>query len=613
MNTTPGKNNRNHGIISCASPNLVVALAAVTILLSFIITDHAQAARKPQSSWQFTQNSMSTPRREHGITMLEDGRILVVGGLNPSPSPSSDTFTPSSNTWMPTGDLNTPRFWFGNVVPLRTGEVLIAGGTDATGYNDFNTSEVYSPTAGTWRNTQDTLNTARRNATLTVLPDGRVLIAGGRHGLPDGSSFLASSEIYDPLADTWTNTTGNMMNVAREGHLAVLLKNGKVLIAGGEGPWRVAGKTAELFDPTTQMWSLTGSMSDGWLAGSATLTLLADGRVLRTGGTDGQGNYYSTAEIYDQGSGTWTPVHSMTTARANHSATLLPNGRVLIAGGENLAGTLVTSEVYDPILDTWTLDVNLQDALGRAGHRAIMLPSGRVLIAGGWTGSTSNLLSSAEVYNNTSYGPPSSVKFAEPYGKKNQTWTDEISCVYADLNCFLTGDYHVGIDSSELTKGNGAVISTTVTAIAPGKIVMKQPNDGTDNNYGRTVILEHTLVNGTKTYSLYAHLRSFDSELPDVGACIDQGKRIGIVGDSGGGIERYWTIAANGQYNVHLHMEFKVYPVRGDPRTAIANPGSQGTFFGYTIPGDDAHYPDRWGYRDPDVFIGRLLALIGCP
>ena len=111
-----------------------------------------------------------------------------------------------------------------------------------------------------------------------------------------------------------------------------------------------------------------------------TATLLPSGKVLVAGGESGVG-VSNSAELYDPASGTWTATGSLGTARRNHTATLLPNGKVLVAGGNNGPGALRSAELYDPARGTWTATGSLGNA--RERHTAMLLPSGKVLVAAG--------------------------------------------------------------------------------------------------------------------------------------------------------------------------------------------------------------------------------------
>src|SRR6266550_2999128 len=164
------------------------------------------------------------------------------------------------------------------------------------------------------------LNIARESHTATLLPNGKVLVAGGR----TGAGVLSSAELYDPASGTWSAT--GSLNTARRFHTATLLPNGKVLVAGG-----AILPSEELYDPASGAWSPTGSLITGRCRHTA--TLLPNGKVLVAGGQGTGGVILSSAEVYDPASGTWSATGSLNTARWFHTATLLPNGKMLVAGG----------------------------------------------------------------------------------------------------------------------------------------------------------------------------------------------------------------------------------------------------------------------------------------
>jgi len=211
-----------------------------------------------------------------------------------------------------------------------------------------------------------------------------VLVAGGDNG-------VASAELYDPALRTWA-ATGNLAN-PRGQHTATLLPNGKVLVAGGVDASYIALNTAELYDPALGTWTATGSLVDA--RNFHTATLLPDGRVLVTGGN----NAIPSAELYDPALGTWTATSSLVNARFEHTATLLPNGEVLVAGGfDSGGGAIASAELYDPASGTWTAAPDL--AAKRGDHTATLLPNGKVLVAGGSkTSSTVSPVAKAELYD----------------------------------------------------------------------------------------------------------------------------------------------------------------------------------------------------------------------
>jgi Galactose oxidase, central domain/Kelch motif len=232
------------------------------------------------------------------------------------------------------------------------------------------------------------LNVARTSHTATLLPDGRVLVAGGRALSNTGANVLLdSTELYDPVSGQWS-VTGSLVK-PRVLHTATLLANGQVLVVGGNTspapPNFGRDNTAEVYDPASGTWVLTGSM--GTVRSGHTATLLQDGRVLVAGGFNTDDSV-KTAELYDPATGAWTPTGDLNVARYGHTATLLPDGSVLIAKGSNdgdLASTLSSAERYDPTSGTWNLIDDPTD-YSSVLHSATPLSDGRVLFTGGYPG-----------------------------------------------------------------------------------------------------------------------------------------------------------------------------------------------------------------------------------
>jgi hypothetical protein len=268
---------------------------------------------------------------------------------------------------------------------------------------------------------------ARAYQTATLLADGRVLIAGG-DGDPEA---LASAELYDPATGTFS-PTGRMLH-ARESHTATLLPDGRVLVAGGIGAGGYPSgvlSSAELYDPATGTFSATGSMAHVRFVFTA--TLLLDGRVLIAGG------YGSTAEVYDPAHGTFSPTGSMTIDRVNAAAARLPDGRVLIAGGEGacLGCTqfLATAELYDPARGTFSPTGSMGHA--RVAATATRLSTGRVLVAGGQA-STRVINASAELYD------PASGRFSATGSMAAGSYS-QWATLLSDARVLVTG----GLDAS---------------------------------------------------------------------------------------------------------------------------------------------------------------------
>ena len=246
-----------------------------------------------------------------------------------------------------------------------------------------------------------TLSTARAYHTETLLPNGKVLVTGGRGA---SSTFLDSADLYDP-ASGLVNPTAGLMSARRVSHTATLLQNGKVLIVGGFTSSTNGTTSADLFDPATRTFAPTGSLTRA--RGTHSATLLPNGEVLVAGGFSGSrntiGNYPATAEIYNPASGTFRDTGSLNAVRGVHRATAVygtafpaaaaeasaaaVEDRVLISGGYNAGGFPTSLEWYHVSSGTFaTLSVAMANI--RALHTAELLPNGKVLLAGGQTSSS---------------------------------------------------------------------------------------------------------------------------------------------------------------------------------------------------------------------------------
>src|SRR5712692_1157745 len=249
-----------------------LALTAITFCGVALWYENSQRANRRKTGqthrvgvWLPT-GSMAIKRIYHSATLLQDGSVLVAAGRSAASSlvDFSEIYAPASGTWSHTkGNPRVPRYTRNNsLVTLANGQALLAGGADAEQKVDYDSCELYDPTSGVWSET-GRLNTPRRGACLVALRgEQQVLIAAGAHGPPDASRFLSTAEIYDMTTQKWTFT--GSLRVARDGATSVLLHDGRVLIAGGEIPWKVFADTAELYDPTTRTWALTPTMPWGW-------------------------------------------------------------------------------------------------------------------------------------------------------------------------------------------------------------------------------------------------------------------------------------------------------------------------------------------------------------
>lgn len=260
---------------------------------------------------------------------------------------------------------------------LPDGKVFVAGGF--TGESSLASTEIFDPTTAAFT-TAANMSVARTGHTATLLSNGKVLIAGGYNG-----SYLASAELYDPSANTFTPVS--TMTAARSGHAATLLPNGKVLLAGGVGTGWTFLSTAEVYDPASNAFTSTGAMLSA--RESHTATLLNNGRVLIAGGHRGRRpaiTIYSSTEIYDPATGAFTTAGDMTRIRHKHEAVLLADGRVLIVGGSDERdgnGAYVSAEIYDPEKRTFRVTGNMNSQRYKLQGTAVLLSNGKVLVAGG--------------------------------------------------------------------------------------------------------------------------------------------------------------------------------------------------------------------------------------
>lgn len=350
--------------------------------------------------------SMGTPLRQSTATLLADGRVLVAGGYFTGYEGWARVYDPATGTWTPAGATGAPRDE-ATATRLPDGEVLVAGG-QTSGGGATNFVEVFNPSSNAFRSTQ-WMNVAHYGAVAEPLPSGDVLVAGG---FTSGTAKVtADAEIYHAASGTWTQTAP--LPQARGGAAAAVLPNGDILVAGGfsnaSGP---ALGTAVVYDVASGTWSTPpGTMQTA--RAYATATSLADGRVLFAGGAGtGLSGLFSapdatdtaTAEIFDPSTGRFTAAGSLPGGgRVDHVAALLPDGRVLVAGGMDSSDTVHADAcLYDPASNTWSATGSM--AAPRAYATATPLGNGSILIAGGeqaLPGGLNNFeanLSSAELY-----------------------------------------------------------------------------------------------------------------------------------------------------------------------------------------------------------------------
>ncbi len=389
-------------------------------------TSNATAAPLPSASpspapdlWtSHATGDMITARAEHTATLLPDGRVLVVGGLDSTDEQtqqslaSAELYDPSTGTWGSTGSMATPRARH-TATLLPDGKVLVVGGycgrptkgcpllgdpdhaIDPDGA--ISLAELYDPKTGTWSPT-GSMTTTRFSHTATLLADGRVLVAGAEHGMPD--AILASTEVYDPSTGRWT-ASGDMIT-ARTQQFAIMLRDGKVLVGGGIGPISSTAHdflvSAELYDPISGTWTATGNLLTPRGQGG-TVAVLNDGKVLVAGGGGVGDAMLASSELYDPDNGSWTTAASMSGRRGGSASVSLPDGDVFVVGGFDVGNESghgsETAELFDHDAATWKVVRTI--VRPRFAHTGTLLADGQVLVAGGYVGD--GVGSSAELYD----------------------------------------------------------------------------------------------------------------------------------------------------------------------------------------------------------------------
>ena len=388
---------------------LYAEIGGITSNMVFVSVSDCEQGQ-PQG-FAFT-GSMGTPRSGHTTTLLADGRVLVVGGGDDS----AELFDPATETFSPTGSPITRRSGHAAVL-LSDGKVLIAGGYSQEGGNltMLDSAELYDPSIGTFSQTGN-MTHFHVKPTATLLANGEILLAGGLDSWGVGGHAGAGAELFDPTTGVFT-TVGSMIS-ARADHMATLLRSGDVLVVGG---WNGNAPDAaddppfdplfaESFDAASGNFRAAGEMNSS-LSGH-TATLLPNGKVAVIGGFTWPQDPSATIKIYDPSSQTFSSSGNVVEPRTGHTATLLDNGRVLIAGGEDPYTTVISNG--NPVLHMLSSAGLYDPASGsltaipglltaRWMHTATLLKSGAVLMIGG-ADSSGAALATAEMYKNAA-GP----------------------------------------------------------------------------------------------------------------------------------------------------------------------------------------------------------------
>lgn len=391
---------------------------------------------------------MSVERAQQTSTLLPDGEVLAGGydgfvarvGGSPVSLASAELFDPATRTWRAAAPMHVARYGQ-TALLLGDGDVLVVGGREGPAA-EARTVEIYDPASNTW--------TAMAAApdlqfvdTATLLPTDDVLITG-LFGPEEYGAKVGAIELH-LATDTWTSVARPPAAAERE-RTAIGLPGGDVLVMGGVsfeqvGPpehpvedLQTAYSTAEVFDPATETWTPVTPMAAARIAPTA--TLLPSGQVLITGGLTeispaGADAALASTEAFDPATRAWTPRAPMAFDRGAHSASLLPDGRVLVAGGGPCGNggcfgfgaaapgccAADTAEIYDPAADAWTAT---EPVLTLAEHAASVLPDGSVLVSGGnYDFGSFYETDAAELYGSL---PPAAAVHAPPPQSRVRLW-----------------------------------------------------------------------------------------------------------------------------------------------------------------------------------------------
>ena len=257
---------------------------------------------------------------------------------------------------------------------LPNGKVLIAGGASGSGF--LGSAEIFDPQTSTFRQIAS-MTTPRAGHTATLLPNGTVLIIGGAER---SDRTLASAEVFDPATESFTTTAS--MGTPRTDHSATLLPDGRVLVAGGADVWPNSLASAELYDPKTRTFSPTGSMNEP--RRPAGVVLLKSGQVLICGGTGKNKAVLTSAELYEPARGVFTAVGNMASRRHKHAASVLADGSVLITGGSDerdWENVYRSAEIFDPARKQFRPVSEMNSTHFK--HNSVALPDGRIVVVGG--------------------------------------------------------------------------------------------------------------------------------------------------------------------------------------------------------------------------------------
>jgi hypothetical protein len=378
------------------SSKLIQTLALSGLFMTGLLGSTAVNAFAAASGSFALTGSLNTARYGHTATLLSSGKVLVTGGLGTNgiyaPLASAEIYNPSTRKWTFTGSMSVGRTAF-TATLLQNGDLLVVGGTGYTA-NCFATAEIYNPSTGSWTET-GSMAQPRCLHTAALLPSGEVLVAGGVDSLFNTPNTEDTAELYNPSTGTWQAT--GALNVSRASGAAALLENGQMLVVDGYNTVNNVFTylaSAELYNPSTGEWNLTASTREA-TSSATTPVLLTNGDVLIA----------DEAQFYNPGTASWTSTGPLPgiSGPPTVASLLSGTGNVLASGTKcNYRGCGGAASpicfLYAFSSNTWSKTGSMNDA--RLSHTSTLLPSGKVLVAGGYShvASEPTVLSSVELY-----------------------------------------------------------------------------------------------------------------------------------------------------------------------------------------------------------------------
>lgn len=365
-----------------------------TVVIRRMIFADAETYNPKANSWALAPPpgiATTDHRFGHSATLLPNNDRLFIGGRACNGGTCATQVASASlgfqllyseKNFAATAGVSTQKRAFHTSTLLPSGDILIAGGTN--GPSILKHAELFTPGSDVFTPVNGVMNYVRDLHTATLLPNGRVLIAGGFTTNSASTGSTNTAEIYYPDTKRFIETSP--MISSRSNHSAIMLPDGRVFAAGGFGTGDVITGASEIFISTESRWMAAASMPAGCERAIHATVQLKDGRIMLIGGINSSG-VLDTSAVYDPAANSWgancTTVPAIPTPLRSHTATLLADGRVLVAGGNDGFGEANRSYIYDPVAVTWTATHALPLLEPRFNHTANYLPNGTVMISGG--------------------------------------------------------------------------------------------------------------------------------------------------------------------------------------------------------------------------------------